>query len=53
MDNTPSSSDFDSAYENYKAPWVIGEPQQAIVELGLRRGQRVKLPAWLARIRRV
>jgi 2-polyprenyl-3-methyl-5-hydroxy-6-metoxy-1,4-benzoquinol methylase len=33
MDHTPTSSDFDSAYENYNAPWVIGEPQPAIVEL--------------------
>lgn len=33
MNITPSSSDFDSAYENYKAPWVIGEPQSAIVKL--------------------
>ncbi|MEX0662367.1 MAG: class I SAM-dependent methyltransferase [Balneolaceae bacterium] len=33
MSNTPTSADFDSAYENYKAPWVIGEPQSAIVKL--------------------
>lgn len=33
MNITPSSSDFDSAYENYNAPWVIGEPQSAIVKL--------------------
>lgn len=33
MSNTPTSSDFDSAYENYSAPWVIGEPQPAVVKL--------------------
>ncbi|MEX0790292.1 MAG: class I SAM-dependent methyltransferase [Actinomycetota bacterium] len=33
MNKTPGPSDFDSAYENYAAPWVIGEPQPAVVEL--------------------
>lgn len=33
MSSTPTSSDFDSAYEAYSAPWVIGEPQPAVVEL--------------------
>ncbi|MGV9796437.1 class I SAM-dependent methyltransferase [Mycobacterium sp. NPDC003449] len=33
MDNTPALSLFDEAYESRTAPWVIGEPQPAIVEL--------------------
>lgn len=33
MSTTPSRSDFDSAYESSAAPWVIGEPQPAVVEL--------------------
>jgi SAM-dependent methyltransferase len=33
MDTTPSLSRFDGAYESRTAPWVIGEPQPAIVEL--------------------
>jgi cyclopropane fatty-acyl-phospholipid synthase-like methyltransferase len=38
MNGTPRSSDFDAAYESYSAPWVIGEPQPAVVELE-REGQ--------------
>jgi cyclopropane fatty-acyl-phospholipid synthase-like methyltransferase len=34
MANTSTSADFDSAYKNYCAPWVIGEPQPAVVDLG-------------------
>lgn len=33
MDETPTMSRFDEAYESGTAPWVIGEPQPAIVEL--------------------
>jgi SAM-dependent methyltransferase len=33
MDSTPASSRFDEAYQTRTAPWVIGEPQPAIVEL--------------------
>ncbi|MQA13432.1 MAG: methyltransferase domain-containing protein [Pseudonocardiaceae bacterium] len=33
METTPSRSIFDSAYESNSAPWVIGEPQPAIVAL--------------------
>jgi SAM-dependent methyltransferase len=33
MDSTPTFSRFDNAYKTRTAPWVIGEPQPAIVEL--------------------
>jgi SAM-dependent methyltransferase len=33
MDATPTLSRFDDAYKTRTAPWVIGEPQPAIVEL--------------------
>ncbi|CQD04270.1 MULTISPECIES: class I SAM-dependent methyltransferase, partial [Mycolicibacterium] len=33
MNSTPAYSLFDEAYESGTAPWVIGEPQPAIVEL--------------------
>lgn len=33
MDTTPTFSLFDDAYKSRTAPWVIGEPQPAIVEL--------------------
>jgi SAM-dependent methyltransferase len=33
MDSTPTLSRFDDAYKTRTAPWVIGEPQPAIVEL--------------------
>jgi SAM-dependent methyltransferase len=33
MDSTPTISRFDDAYKSGAAPWVIGEPQPAIVEL--------------------
>ncbi|ABM12709.1 MULTISPECIES: class I SAM-dependent methyltransferase [Mycolicibacterium] len=33
MDLTPRLSRFDEFYKNQTPPWVIGEPQQAIVEL--------------------
>jgi SAM-dependent methyltransferase len=33
MDSTPTLSRFDDAYKARTAPWVIGEPQPAIVEL--------------------
>lgn len=33
MDLTPTISRFDYFYKNQTPPWVIGEPQQAIVEL--------------------
>ncbi|MDH6196602.1 SAM-dependent methyltransferase [Mycobacterium frederiksbergense] len=33
MNSTPAHSLFDDAYESRTAPWVIGEPQPAIVEL--------------------
>ncbi len=41
MDATPALSLFDNAYQSRTAPWVIGEPQAAIVHLeraGLIRG---------------
>ena len=41
-DVTPSRSLFDGAYESGTAPWVIGEPQPAIVDVeraGLIRGK--------------
>ena len=37
MDETPALSVFDGAYESGAAPWVIGEPQPAIVDVE-RRG---------------
>jgi SAM-dependent methyltransferase len=33
MDSTPTFSRFNDAYKTRTAPWVIGEPQPAIVEL--------------------
>lgn len=33
MDRTPTPSVFDAAYQSYSAPWVIGKPQPAVVEL--------------------
>ena len=33
MDSTPTLSRFDDAYKAGAAPWVIGEPQPAIVDL--------------------
>jgi SAM-dependent methyltransferase len=33
MDTTPPLSRFDDAYQSRTAPWVIGEPQPAIVDL--------------------
>jgi SAM-dependent methyltransferase len=42
MDTTPAFSLFDDAYQSRTAPWVIGEPQPAIVDLertGLIRGK--------------
>jgi SAM-dependent methyltransferase len=33
MDSTPTLSRFDDAYKSRSAPWVIGEPQPAVVEL--------------------
>jgi SAM-dependent methyltransferase len=33
MDSTPTLSRFDDAYKTRTAPWVIGEPQPAIVGL--------------------
>jgi SAM-dependent methyltransferase len=33
MQTTPSLDHFDQAYRSRSAPWVIGEPQPAIVEL--------------------
>ena len=42
MDTTPAFSLFDDAYQARSAPWVIGEPQPAIVELertGVIRGK--------------
>jgi SAM-dependent methyltransferase len=33
MQTTPSLAHFDQAYRSRSAPWVIGEPQPAIVEL--------------------
>ncbi|MBE1547269.1 SAM-dependent methyltransferase [Mycobacterium sp. OAS707] len=33
MDSTPTLSRFDDAYKTRTAPWVIGQPQPAIVEL--------------------
>ena len=42
MDKTPDLSRFDEFYRTSTPPWVIGEPQPAIVELeraGLIRGK--------------
>jgi 2-polyprenyl-3-methyl-5-hydroxy-6-metoxy-1,4-benzoquinol methylase len=42
MDTTPAYSRFDEFYRTTIPPWVIGEPQPAIVELeraGLIRGR--------------
>jgi SAM-dependent methyltransferase len=42
MDTTPAFSLFDDAYQARSAPWVIGEPQPAIVDLertGVIRGK--------------
>ncbi|OBK82062.1 class I SAM-dependent methyltransferase [Mycobacterium sp. 1164985.4] len=42
MDVTPTLSLFDDAYKSGTAPWVIGEPQKAVVDLeraGLIRGR--------------
>ncbi len=33
MDSTPTFSRFDDAYKSQTAPWVIGEPQPAVVDL--------------------
>ncbi len=33
MDSTPTFSRFDDAYKSHTAPWVIGEPQPAVIEL--------------------
>lgn len=33
VNSTPTLSDFNAAYETYRAPWIIGEPQPAVVEL--------------------
>ncbi|PRC49539.1 SAM-dependent methyltransferase, partial [Mycobacterium sp. ITM-2017-0098] len=33
MDLTPTISRFDDFYKNQTPPWVIGEPQQAVVDL--------------------
>jgi SAM-dependent methyltransferase len=33
MDSTPAVDVFDSAYQSQTAPWVIGEPQPAIIDL--------------------
>jgi SAM-dependent methyltransferase len=33
MDSTPTLSRFDDAYKTKTAPWVIGEPQPAVVDL--------------------
>lgn len=33
MDTTPPLARFDDAYQSRTAPWVIGQPQPAIVEL--------------------
>ncbi len=33
METTPPLDRFDEAYRSRSAPWVIGEPQPAIVEL--------------------
>jgi SAM-dependent methyltransferase len=33
MDTTPAVDLFDSAYQSQTAPWVIGEPQPAIIDL--------------------
>lgn len=41
MDSTPTFSRFDDAYKSHTAPWVIGEPQPAIIDVeraGLIRG---------------
>lgn len=42
MDVTPTLSLFDDAYKSGTAPWVIGEPQKAVVDLeraGMIRGR--------------
>ncbi|HKV22756.1 MAG TPA: class I SAM-dependent methyltransferase, partial [Mycobacterium sp.] len=42
MDQTPALSRFDEFYRTTTPPWVIGEPQPAVVELeraGLVRGK--------------
>ena len=42
MDSTPTFSRLDDAYKSRTGPWVIGEPQPAIIELertGLVRGK--------------
>ena len=33
MDSTPTFSRFDDAYKSHTAPWVIGEPQPAIIDV--------------------
>ncbi|HEY1966373.1 MAG TPA: class I SAM-dependent methyltransferase [Pseudonocardia sp.] len=33
MDTTPTLARFDQAYQSGTAPWVIGEPQPAVLEL--------------------
>lgn len=33
MDSAPTFSRFDDTYKSHTAPWVIGEPQPAIVDL--------------------
>jgi SAM-dependent methyltransferase len=33
MDSTPTFSRFDDVYKTRTAPWVIGEPQSAIIDL--------------------
>ena len=33
MDSTPTFSRFDDAYKSQTAPWVIGEPQPAIIDV--------------------
>jgi SAM-dependent methyltransferase len=40
MDSTPTFTRFDDAYKTRTAPWVIGEPQSAVV--GLERAGRVR-----------
>ena len=64
MDTTPAISRFDEFYRTTTPPWVIGEPQPAIVELETgradpRKGARRRLrngrthdPAHQARLRR-
>ncbi|CAN0601252.1 unnamed protein product, partial [Ectocarpus sp. 12 AP-2014] len=46
MSDTPNSEVFDTAYEAYSAPWVIGQPQPAVVELeteGLLQGEIIDI----------